>query len=169
MAYTEDKLINELDAEVAAKFADLVPLWDATPSGSNNTVYKTLGAVAALLTGSTGAVDTVSTTDATDTTINTVAIPTDSVVTIECRAESIRTAGAGSAADRASYIISISAKNDSGTVTIGTPSTQLKTRDVITWDLTFLVSGTDVLVQVRGAAATDVDHQCRTTVTTLSI
>lgn len=111
----------------------------------------------------------VTTTDATPTTIHTFAIPADTVVLIEAISVSRRTGGSFSFGGsfqpsgvgdggRIQRIVSFS--NVSGTVfLIGTPEGSVGADGQHLYnagvDLTFTISGTDVLCQVTGVANTD--------------
>lgn len=97
------------------------------------------------------------TTDATVTTLHTFATTTDVQYTLRATVTAKRTGGAsGTAGDGASYIVAVRAKNVGGTVTIGTPVSLLTDEDQVGWDVTFSVSGTNVLVRVTGAASNNI-------------
>lgn len=96
----------------------------------------------------------VETTDATVTTILTLATIADSVKSISVRVVARRTAGAGgTAGDVAGYSRIATFKNIAGTVTqVGTTTDDHTAEDQSGWDVTFSISGTNVLIQVTGAA-----------------
>ena len=49
-------------------------------------------------------------------------------------------------------------KNDGGTLTqVGTTGTAFTAEDTAGWNVTFTTSGTDILLQVTGAASTDIN------------
>lgn len=95
------------------------------------------------------------TTDATPTTVMTIPLPTDSVSIIDVKVL-IKTTTAFAVEHKEAYY-----KNDSGTIT------QISTTNVITpntgdaainlADFDFSISGTNVLVQVEGIAATTIE------------
>lgn len=95
----------------------------------------------------------VTTTDATVTTINTIATTSDTVITIEVVVRARRTGGtAGAAGDSAGYLGFATFKNIAGVVTaVGTFTLNAK-EDQTTWNVTVAISGTNILIQVTGAA-----------------
>jgi hypothetical protein len=102
----------------------------------------------------------VSTTDATITTILTLPVPTDKTQLLDVNIVGRDSGGA----DSAVYSFKAMAENSSGTVTVSIVSSQIY-EDVSGWDATVTTSGSDVLVRVTGAAATNVDWNCATNVT----
>lgn len=89
----------------------------------------------------------VRTTDGEMTTVASLTIPEDSVVFISARLVAIRTDETQGAA----YTRFATFRNSSGTVTqVGSTTTVVNQEDDSTWDVQFLVSGTDVALQVRG-------------------
>lgn len=110
---------------------------------------------------------TVNTTNATLTTLETISIPTDTVVLIETRVHSRKTGGAGvgTIGDGNAYIRTVKAKNVGGTVTIGTISSTFTSEDINQFNATLAVSGTNVLVQVTGAVNDNVTWTSITTTT----
>jgi hypothetical protein len=101
---------------------------------------------------------TVNTTDANPTTLQTIAIPTNSAILIESRINSIKTGGTGTGTTGGtnSYIRVAKVKNVGGTVTLGTISSSYTNEDIAPFNATFVVSGTNVIVQVTGAASDNV-------------
>jgi hypothetical protein len=98
------------------------------------------------------------TTDATATTILTLATITDSVKMIEVRVAARRTGGTGgTAGDVGSYIKKATFKNVGGAVSqVGSTTDDHVAESQAGWDVAFSVSGTNVLVQVTGAADNNV-------------
>ena len=94
-----------------------------------------------------------STTNATQTTLQTISIPTNSVVLIEARinATKLSGAGTGTVGNGNTYIRTAGAKNISGTVTLGTLQSTYTNTDIAAFSVTFTVSGTNVLISVTGA------------------
>lgn len=94
------------------------------------------------------------TTDATATTILTLATITDSVKMIEVKVAARRTGGTGgTAGDGAGYARVATFKNIAGTVSqIGSTQDNATHENQAGWDISFSISGTNVLVQVTGAA-----------------
>lgn len=95
---------------------------------------------------------TVATTDATTTTLQTIAIPTDTGLMIECYVTARKTAGVGigTIGDVNGYVRIVKAKNVGGVVTIGAVQTSFTSED-IAFNATLDVRGTDVRVRVSGA------------------
>lgn len=94
-----------------------------------------------------------STTDATATAITAQTIPLSSSLLIEATIIGKRTGGsAGSAGDSATFIMNASYKNIAGTVTQIGKSDIFSASDQAAWKYTLTISGTDVMIQVTGAA-----------------
>lgn len=105
---------------------------------------------------------TVSTTDATPTLLQTIAIPTNSVMNIECRAVGFRTGGsAGAAGDSLVYSFIVKAKNVAGTVTMGSIQAGYSATDQA-WTVAPSVSTTNIIVTVTGATNNNVNWACTT-------
>jgi len=107
-------------------------------------------------------IDTVQTPGNTATTISTVAIPASKAITIEAVVNGIKSdlsAGAG-------YVYRATFKNNAGTVSlIGSESQDYSEEDDATWGgVTFVISGTNVLVKVTGKAATVINWTSNVTV-----
>lgn len=99
---------------------------------------------------------TITTTDAAvpaAVTLQTISIPNNTVVMIECYITCRKTAGVGAGAvgDGNSYIRTVKAQNIAGVVTIGTIQTSFTSEAIATNVATFDVSGTDVRVRVTGS------------------
>lgn len=104
---------------------------------------------------------TVSTTDATVTTIDTVAIPTDEVLKIRadvsCKKDDLT--------EKGGFVKEAIFANNSGTVTQQGSTTSIFHDAKVGWNVTMLISGTNVLIQVTGAVADNIDWACfRTTI-----
>ena len=113
--------------------------------------------------GSGGTETTVSTTDATLTTIDTVAIPTDKAVLTRAELVAIK----DDQTEKAGFLIEAIYANNSGTVTLQGSVSYIHRQMPTGWDVTFVISGTDVLIRVAGNAATNIDWKCSRT--TLSV
>lgn len=103
--------------------------------------------------------NTVNTTDATVTTIQTIAIPTDKVLMIETRVTARKTAGAGvgTVNDGNGYVRTATYANIAGVVTLsGAVQTSYTGEGIAAFNVTLVISGTDVLIRVTGAANDDV-------------
>lgn len=101
--------------------------------------------------------DVVTTTDATPTTISTLATYTDSVWGVSAVVTNIK-----SDATKGCYIkVDAAFRNDSGVVSaIGVPNFVTNISDNVNYDVSFTISGTDVLIQVTGDAGETIDWQC---------
>ncbi len=106
--------------------------------------------------GAAAAITTVSTTDGTITTIDTVPIPTDQVLLISAKIVSIK----DDFASKAGLEIEAIYANSSGTVTLQGAVNYQHRQVPIGWDVTFVISGTNVLIRVVGNAATNIDWKC---------
>lgn len=96
---------------------------------------------------------TVNTTTGALTTLQSIAIPTDTVVMVEARIHARKTGGAGAGAvgDGNGYVRIVKAKNVGGVVTIGLVSSSYTSEDIAPLNATLAVSGTNVIVQVNGS------------------
>jgi hypothetical protein len=135
------------------------------PSGSFATVVGGLGFY--LKTGAldtdwtildTEPVATKNTTDATPTPLKTIAVPNNSAILISSNISCRKTAGAGvgTIGGANGYIRTVIAKNVAGVVTLGIIQTAYTSEDIPEFDTTFVVSGTNVIVQVTGSLNDDV-------------
>jgi len=101
--------------------------------------------------------DLVATVNATLTTMQSIAVPTDSTLLIESRIVGVRTGGtAGAAGDTASYVRTATYKNIGGTVTVNKRQSDYTYEDQAGWDVDHAVSGTNAIVEVKGAANNNV-------------
>lgn len=97
------------------------------------------------------------TTDATATTLATIPITASKTYLLDARVDARRTGGAaGTADDGAVYIRRSMVTTKGGVVTINAVQDGLTQEDQAAWDATFIVSGTDVILQVTGAIDNDV-------------
>lgn len=112
----------------------------------------------------------VATTDATVTTLQTIAITASNTYQIEARVQARRTGGtSGTAEDAASYVVRGTYKTVTGAVTlVGAVTADYTAEDQAGWDATLTISGTNVLVQVTGAANNNVTWHGTTIVSNLS-
>ena len=101
--------------------------------------------------------DNASTTDATVTTISTISTNNDSAIGVTASISAIRDTGA----QAAYYVLHALFKNDGGVLSIvGAVTSSAVIEDDAAWDATIVVSGTDILVQVTGVAATNISWGC---------
>lgn len=107
----------------------------------------------------------VSTTDATVTDIITISTSTNTTKLVDVDVTARRTGGtAGAAGDSAGWRKSFVVKNVAGTVTINRAQDSYTFKDQIGWDTLEVVSGTNVKIQVKGAANNNVDWVAQATV-----
>ena len=100
---------------------------------------------------SSGVYGAVSTTNATVTTIATIAIPAGAAVMISATIAARRTGGsAGTAGDSVGYVLNGLAKNIGGVVSIVAQSKAFTAEDQAAWDAAYVVSGTNIVLQVTG-------------------
>ena len=102
---------------------------------------------------------TVTTLAAAVTLAQTIPIPLNSVLLITSNITSRKTAGLGVGVigDGNGYIRTVKAKNVAGVVTIGTIQSSFTSEDILPFNATFAVSGTNILVNVTGAVNDTVD------------
>lgn len=114
---------------------------------------------------------TVSTTNATVTNLQTISIPTDSMVIIEARVSVRKTggAGAGNVGDGAGYVRTARFKNIGGTVTMHTLQSDYTSEDAGMAGLNCVLdaNSTNARVRVTGLANDNLTWECTTTVTVL--
>jgi hypothetical protein len=92
------------------------------------------------------------TTDNTFTTILTIPTVTNQSKLVKVYCTGRRTGGtSGTTGDGCTYIRSVRIKNIADTVTLGSVNTDYTDEDQALFDVQFVVSGTSVLFQVRGA------------------
>lgn len=108
--------------------------------------------------------DQVPTTDATVTPIKTIATTANSVMLIETRVLARRTDVAGNSA---AYIRTFRVKNVGGTVSILNVDSMYTSEDVVAWNVTAAVSGTNVVIKVTGDAISSITWDATTIVQTL--
>jgi len=98
-------------------------------------------------------VATKNTTTAGPDTLQTIAIPNNSAMLITANITCRKTGGAGVGAvgDANGYIRTVIAKNVGGVVTIGAIQTSYTSENIAAFNATFVISGTNILVQVSGA------------------
>ena len=105
----------------------------------------------------TGHKTTVATTDATVTTIDTIEVPTGQAILLNARVISRNDAFD----EKGGFDVEAVYCNDTGTVTLqGVAPTNLFKQAQAGWNVTFVISGTNVLIRVKGAAATNIDWKC---------
>ena len=93
------------------------------------------------------------TTNATITTIATIAVPTNSVIMVKAKIIGRRTGGsAGNPQDSAVYERTARFKNIAGVVTRHNLQSDYTSEDQNGFDGTIIASGTNAVIQVRGAA-----------------
>lgn len=100
----------------------------------------------------------ITTTSATPATLHTVAIAANYTYVIRADVIARRTGGAsGTADDGAAYTLRSAYTTKAGVVTLlGTAMEAIAREDVAGWDAALVISGTNVLVQVTGAATTNI-------------
>ena len=99
---------------------------------------------------------TIGTTTATTTTIDTVAIPTGQAVVIMATSVARKSTNdqKGGFSREAIYC------NNAGTVTRQGFVTNIFHQAQAGWDFTFVISGTNVLIRVKGAAGSTISWKC---------
>lgn len=110
------------------------------------------------------------TTNATVTTLQSITIPTDSVVMVIAKVVARRTGGAsGNNGDSAVYVRMARYKNVGGTVTINGLQTEYTSEEFLNnWNATLDVSGTSGRIQVTGAANNNITWTATYELITLS-
>ena len=103
-----------------------------------------------------GASTAVSTTDATLGTIDTIPVPTSKVIMIKAKVVGIKDDFAMKAG---AELIGVYA-NNAGTVTLQGFVNNVHSQLEATWTVTLVISGTNVLVRVKGAAGTNISWKC---------
>ncbi len=110
--------------------------------------------------------DELTTTDDTVTTISTIPVPTNTTVLLQV---AVVAKNATDASKGAAYLRAAAYRNDAGTVSIiGAAATPLTAEDTAGWDVTLVVSTTNVTVRVTGEAAKVINWNATTTVQTVS-
>lgn len=99
----------------------------------------------------------VATTNATPATLHTFAIAASNTYLIGAKVIARRTGGAsGTAEDGAAYYLMSAYTTKAGVVTLLGVLENIAVEDVAGWACAFVISGTDVIVQVTGAATTNI-------------
>ena len=126
-------------------------------SGVNaNSINQRLEPVLGVYEDTTGA--TINTTDDIATPLETISIPTDTIVMIESYITCRKTAGGGlgTIGEGNGYIRTVKAQNIGGVVTIGTIQSSFTSDAIPSFNATFAVSGTDIEINVNGDLNDDV-------------
>jgi hypothetical protein len=97
--------------------------------------------------------NTLNTTTNATVALETIAIPTDTVVMVESYITCRKTGGAGvgTVGQGNGYIRTVKAKNVGGVVTIGVVQSSFTSEDIAVLNTTFAVSGTNIVLNVTGA------------------
>lgn len=137
--------------------------------GDNITVTNGSGAITIAAPGLIAeTLSSVTTFDATVTTIDTIAIPTNSLVLIQVKVCSIITGGvSGNINDSNAYIKTAHAVNRAGVVTLFTQS-DFTYEDEPSFNSDLAVSGTNVLIRVTGNLNNTVDWEAGYSTRTIS-
>jgi len=102
----------------------------------------------------------VDTTNANVTTIATIAVPTGKAILLNARVISRK----DDFAQKGGFDVEATYCNNAGTVTLqGATPTNLYKQAQAGWEVTFVISTTNVLIRVKGAAATNVSWKCQAT------
>jgi hypothetical protein len=112
---------------------------------------QTLEPVSNVTEVTTGA--TVNTTTNANTTLETIAVPADTILMIESYVTCRKTGGAGvgTTGEGNGYVRTVKAQNIGGVVTIGAVQTSFTSESIGAFNATFVVSGTNIILQVTGA------------------
>ncbi len=103
---------------------------------------------------------TITTTDGTTTTLQTIAIPTNTILMINSYITAIKTAGAGDGVigNGNGYNKTACYSNISGVVSLsGAVQSSFTGESITSFDTSFLINGTDVLLQVTGTVSDTVN------------
>lgn len=121
-----------------------------------NSINQRLEPVLGVYEDTTGA--TIPTTDDIATPLETIPIPTDTIVMIESYITCRKTAGGGlgTIGEGNGYIRTVKAQNIGGVVTIGTIQSSFTSNAIPSFNATFAVSGTNILINVNGDLNDDV-------------
>jgi hypothetical protein len=112
---------------------------------------------------------TVSTVNNTATTIVTIPTSSNETSLVEAWVVGHRTGGtAGSTNDGAAYFRRTRIKNNAGTVTTNDTTTEYTSEDQVSWNVTFVVSGTNVDIRVTGATNNNINWRCEARVIRIS-
>ena len=103
----------------------------------------------------------VSTTNATVTTIDTVPIPTSKAIMIKAKVVGIK----DDFSAKGGFEVEAIYANNAGTVTLQGIVNNIHKQAAAGWNVTFVISSTNVLIRVTGAAATNISWKSlRTTI-----
>lgn len=121
-----------------------------------NSINQRLEPVLGVYEDTTGA--TIPTTDDIAIPLETIPIPTDTIVMIESYITCRKTAGGGvgTIGEGNGYIRTVKAQNIGGVVTIGTIQSSFTSDSIPSFNATFAVSGTNILINVNGDLNDDV-------------
>jgi len=112
---------------------------------------------------------TVSTTNNTATTIVTIPTSSNQTALVEAWVVGHRTGGsAGTSNDGAAYFRRTRINNDAGTVTTNDTTTEYTSEDQGSWNVTYVVSGTNVDIRVTGAINNNINWRCEARVIRIS-
>ena len=156
----DDVLILSVDANPAPGVGTIAPIGSfATVNDGSGFYLKTGAGDTAWTILDTEPLSTVSTTNAAATTLKSIAIPNNSAMLITSNISCRKTAGAGvgTIGDANGYVRTTIAKNVGGVVSLGAIHTRYTSENIAPFNTTFVVSGTNVIVQVSGAINDDVD------------
>ncbi len=126
--------------------------------------YKVLKSAVLPSNTTAGATDT---TDATIKTIETIPVPTDSIMIITSKIFCVKTGGAGSGTTKhgSAFIITAKVKNISGTVTVDTIQADYTSSEALgSESVTMVQSGTNVLIRVTGIVSDNITWRSLTNV-----
>ena len=112
----------------------------------------------ALGTGSFGET-TKDTTNATITTIDTIVVPTGQAILLNAKLISRK----DDYTEKGGFDMEAVYCNNAGTVTLQGLITNIFKQAQAGWAVTFVISGTNVLIRVAGAAATNISWKCQAT------
>lgn len=154
-----NKTINSTTNTVAANILYNGAVWNIPLGGPAPTAGQVLSFTGGVLQFANADANNIAgsaiTTTATPTTAATIPIPLGGVLILDTNASAIRTDGGGT--ESLGYQLISTFKNVGGTVTETVPggSSQLKFNEAgsATWNVTYVISGSNVLVTVTGEAA----------------
>lgn len=113
---------------------------------------------------------TLTTTNSTATTIISIPTSSNTAYLYEVRANCVRVTGTGGGVngDSNAYIRTFKVKNVGGTLTIGSIQSSFTDEDIAAHNITFITSGTNILIQVAGSTSNTVDWVVLTEIITVS-
>jgi len=133
-------------------------------SNTNSTSLITGIAVKNYIDNLTPFSDTVTTTNDTFTTIKTINTTTGTFYSISTTIAGKNTTNG---TDFGLYVFKFGIKNIADTITITNSSTETVSEDDENWDIAATISGTNVLIQVKGITANNINWTARTLIQTL--